>query len=127
MKIDKTQIQTLVAILETHRFDPEFHSAQYKALLTLKHINSLMEKGYVFVPSELTEENGAKYALICEFKEQIPLACPVCYQDDDVHECEICGGEGSYTLETSVSWDNIKDIYSKAIALFTGGKTNEHG
>lgn len=127
MKIDKTQMQTLVEVLETHRNNPGFNCFEYKALETLKHINSLMEKGYVFVPSELTEENGAKYALIGEFKEQIPLACQVCYQDEDVHECEICGGEGSYTLDAWVSWDNIKGIYAKAIALFTGEKTNEIG
>lgn len=124
MNTDKTQIQNLVAILETYRFDPDFQFAQHKALLTLKHINSLMEKGYVFVPGELTAENGAKSALIGEFKETEFISCEYC---DPQEECELCGGTGEHKREIVVSWDNIKDIYAKAIELFTGEKANEHG
>jgi len=127
MKIDREHIQNLVAILETHRFDPEFHQAEYKALLTLKHIDSQMQKGWVFVPHELTAENGAKYALIGEFKEQQSIPCEYCDpKDDDQEKCELCKGTGEHTREIPVSWYNIKKIYAKAIELFTGAKANEH-
>lgn len=116
MKIDKTQIQTLVEVLETHRNKPGFNCFEVKALETLNHINNLMQKGYVFVPSELTAENGAKYALIGEFKETEFISCEYC---DPKEECELCGGTGEHKRETLVGWDNIKKIYAKAIELFT--------
>ena len=67
----------------------------------------------VMMPRSLTAENGAKALLIGEFKESIELACPECADscDGEVFEdCEICGGDGTYSQNVDGSWTTIKEI-----------------
>lgn len=67
------------------------------------------------MPSELTAENGAKAALMGEFKEKYSISCPACFGDDD---CETCDGSGRIHVEVPVSWTTIKEIWAKGIEHF---------
>jgi len=86
-----------------------------------------MEK--VIMPKRLTAENGAKTALIGEFKESIIVTCANCCGDgadpEDCDEtCEDCGGSGSYSISVPVQWTTIKEIYEKAVELL--GEKYDH-
>jgi len=70
---------------------------------------------WVKVPRKLTAENGAKSALIGEFKEEYSVGCPECFGDE---ECETCDGSGRIHVEVPVSWTTIKDVWGKAIEHF---------
>ncbi|WP_426237406.1 hypothetical protein [Pseudomonas sp. TWP3-2] len=73
--------------------------------------------GYCIMPKSLTAENGAKALLLGEFKVTVTNECPECAELDDPDEyCEICDGEGQYSQSHTISWDQIKFIYSKAVA-----------
>ena len=74
-----------------------------------------MRERLVSVPARLTAENGAKAALMGEFKESIQTPCTECFGDD---ECENCDGSGRITTEYTVSWSTIKEIYAASIAHF---------
>lgn len=69
--------------------------------------------GWVLMPEELTAENGAKSLLMSEFHEVVELECGACDADDE--DCEVCGGNGSYTYRVPVSWPTIKSIYRLAV------------
>lgn len=72
--------------------------------------------GYCIMPRSLTAENGAKALLLGEFKVTVTKECPECAELDDQNEqCEICDGEGQYSQSHTISWDQIKFIYSKAV------------
>lgn len=72
--------------------------------------------GYCIMPRRLTAENGAKALLLGEFKLQVTEECPECRELDEPTEgCEICDGEGEYGQQYTISWDQIKFIYSKAV------------
>lgn len=74
---------------------------------------SIVPLDKIVMPTSLTAENGAKALLIGEFHEVISLECPSCDMDDE--ECEVCGGNGSYTYRVPVSWTTIKEIYAMAV------------
>ncbi|POA45577.1 hypothetical protein C1893_23260 [Pseudomonas sp. MPR-ANC1] len=72
--------------------------------------------GYCIMPKRLTAENGAKALLLGEFKVEVTNECPDCGELDEPNEhCEICDGEGEYSQRHTISWDQIKFIYSKAV------------
>lgn len=72
--------------------------------------------GYCLMPVSLTAENGAKALLLGEFKLRVTEECPECRELDEPTEgCEICDGEGEYGQQYTISWDQIKFIYSKAV------------
>jgi hypothetical protein len=74
---------------------------------------------YEYLPTKLTAENGAKALLNGEFKEEIRLVCPNCYdQEDPEEDCECCHGEGEYNQSVSVSWTTIKAIWDMAVEHF---------
>lgn len=86
---------------------------------------SYVPDGYCLMPTCLTAENGAKYLLSGEFHVEALHTCPECYAlDEPDEECEICNGEGEFTVRHQVDWDTLKDIYRKAVeglALKPGG------
>jgi len=72
--------------------------------------------GYCIMPRRLTAENGAKALLLGEFKVTVTKECPECAELDDPNEyCEICDGSGEFGQSHTISWDQIKFIYSKAV------------
>lgn len=74
-----------------------------------------MREQLVIVPARLTAENGAKAALMGEFKESVETPCTECFGDD---ECENCDGSGRVTMDITISWTTIKEIYAAAITHF---------
>lgn len=71
---------------------------------------------YCIMPKRLTAENGAKALLLGEFKVTVTNECSECAELDEPNEyCEICDGEGEYAQSHTISWDQIKFIYSKAV------------
>jgi len=76
------------------------------------------------MPRELTAENGAKYALSCEFKTEHREICPSCLDEltDDIDDCKLCLGDGYINTEVYVSWTTIKEIYKKVAELFPDSK-----
>lgn len=75
-----------------------------------------MTERRVSMPVALTAENGAKAALIGEFKEEIELDCPDCFGDDS-EQCETCDNAGVIWHSVPVEWTTIKAIYAKAVEL----------
>lgn len=71
-----------------------------------------MESKTVIMPRELTAENGAKAALIGEFRIKFPMGCFCKGEDED---CEVCGGDGEYMQPVNVPWTTIKEIYRAAV------------
>ena len=73
-------------------------------------------EGYCIMPRRLTAENGAKALLLGEFTLEVTMDCPECSEMEEPSEgCEICDGEGEYGQKHTISWDQIKFIYSKAV------------
>jgi hypothetical protein len=70
-------------------------------LKSLTPIDGVEEKETIIMPRKLTSENGAKDLLRGEFVE--------CFDPEKTGN--------SYVV--TVSWDNIKRIYEKAVAHFT--------
>jgi len=90
-----------------------------------RHYHSEMVQGgksapHIVMPARLTAENGAKALLIGEFSEEIRMICPECYGNGEDHgdPCDLCDGLGNSTAEVNVSWDNIKQIYARAVEAF---------
>ena len=78
---------------------------------------AVVPEGYCLMPRSLTAENGAKALLIGEFKLKVTMDCPECCELEEPSEgCEICDGEGEYLQQHTIPWDQIKFIYSKAVA-----------
>ena len=78
---------------------------------------AVMPDGYCIMPRQLTAENGAKALLLGEFKLLTTMECPECCELDEPTEgCSICDGEGEYGQKHTIPWDQIKFIYSKAVA-----------
>ncbi|MBX8557055.1 hypothetical protein K5D56_21560 [Pseudomonas cichorii] len=78
---------------------------------------ALLPEGYCIMPKMLTAENGAKALLLGEFKVQVTQECPECAELEEPNEyCKICDGEGEHAIHHTISWDQIKFIYSKAVA-----------
>jgi hypothetical protein len=72
--------------------------------------------GYCVMPDRLTAENGAKGVLLGEFQLCVTQDCPECAELEEPSEfCNICDGEGDYGQHHTISWDQIKYIYSKAV------------
>lgn len=70
---------------------------------------------YILMPRRLTAANGAKALLSGEHSESIEQACAECDPDDPDEECEMCGGDGTYTQHVPISWSCIKLIYAQAV------------
>lgn len=79
-------------------------------------------EGFVPLPRALTAENGAKAELMGEFHETTRGTCEDCggdgYPDGSDIPCETCDGECSIELKVPVSWDTIKQIHRRVVALF---------
>ena len=74
-------------------------------------------EGYCIMPRRLTAENGAKALLLGEFQLEVTTECPECRDlEDPLEGCEFCDGEGEYEQRHTIPWDQIKDIYSQAVA-----------
>ena len=74
-------------------------------------------EGYCIMPRRLTAENGAKALLLGEFQLEVTTECPECRDlEDPLEGCEFCDGEGEYEQRHIIPWDQIKDIYSQAVA-----------
>lgn len=81
----------------------------------------------ILMPKGLTAENGAKAALLGQFREWLPeQECPECEGDglgpacphaEGESRCEMCGGTGEVSGHILVSWANIKAIYRGAVDL----------
>ena len=75
--------------------------------------------GVVFMPRELTAENGAKSLLMGEFSERIEMPCPECTDLGEIDvECGDCEGSGKIWHFVPVSWTTITAIYAKAVEHF---------
>jgi len=72
----------------------------------------------VYVPCELTAENGAKAAMTGEFKIDVPMVCSACNFHEAQVDCEVCGGEVNYMQSVTIPWDSIKNIYRAAVKHF---------
>lgn len=78
---------------------------------------AVVPDGYCIMPRQLTAENGAKALLLGEFKLLVTEECPECCELEEPTEgCSICDGEGEYGQKHTIPWDQIKFIYSKAVA-----------
>jgi len=77
---------------------------------------------WVKVPRKLTAANGAKSALIGEFKEEYSVSCPECFGEE---ECETCDGSGRIHIEVPVSWTTIKAIWDMGVEHFTAAPEAE--
>ena len=76
-------------------------------------------EGYCIMPRRLTAENGAKALLLGEFKLRVTKECPECCELEEPTEgCSMCDGEGEgeYEQRHTIPWDQIKFIYSQAVA-----------
>ena len=74
-------------------------------------------EGYCIMPRRLTAENGAKALLTGEFQVEITTECPECRDlEEPLEGCEFCDGEGEYEQRHTIPWDQIKFIYSQAVA-----------
>ena len=74
-------------------------------------------EGYCIMPRRLTAENGAKALLLGEFKLRVTKECPECCELEEPTEgCSMCDGEGKYEQRHTIPWDQIKFIYSQAVA-----------
>lgn len=77
----------------------------------------VIPEGYCLMPTRLTAENGAKGLLSGEFHLESVHICHECDGDDETDpECDVCGGEGEYTNRHQITWDDLKDIYNKAVS-----------
>lgn len=93
----------------------EYDRAVNKVDVLRDQLAALIPEGYCVMPRRLTAENGAKALLIGEFKVHVTQECRECAELDEPDEhCEICDGEGEYCQHHTISWDQIKFIYSKA-------------
>lgn len=76
--------------------------------------------GCVLMPRALTAENGAKAALMGEFKVGARCRCTNCDgtgEDSEDHLCEQCEGSGDVDYTVYVDWTTIKAIYAAAVDL----------
>lgn len=102
--------------------DMQAADQQLRDLLRARHAAlpapvAVMPDGYCIMPRQLTAENGAKALLLGEFKLLATMECPECCELDEPTEgCSICDGEGEYGQKHTIPWDQIKFIYSKAVA-----------
>lgn len=71
-----------------------------------------MTEENVWMPKELTAENGAKGLLSGEFYEIIVTPCADCWECGSSKDCPDCGGTGDIEHRVYVSWGNIKKLYA---------------
>lgn len=74
----------------------------------------------VAMPKALTAENGAKAAMMGEFKIDNTRECGACDEDGmvDGDVCEDCEGRGRVGEVVTIDWTTIKAIYAAAVKLF---------
>lgn len=74
----------------------------------------------VAMPCALTAENGAKAALMGEFKLGDLTPCRNCDDEGLVggDVCNVCGGRTLIDNRPTVDWTTIKAIYAAAVKLF---------
>ena len=78
---------------------------------------AVVPEGYCIMPRRLTAENGAKALLLGEFKLRVTKECSECCELEEPTEgCSMCDGEGEYEQRHTIPWDQIKFIYSQAVA-----------
>jgi hypothetical protein len=104
------------------QYASEMRSAIHAALAAHDAAQPCGEVGEpVLMPRALTAENGAKAALMGEFKVSWKTECPECFgmpsEDADEEECSTCGGAGETTYHVDVEWTTIKEIYKRAVEL----------
>lgn len=72
----------------------------------------------VFMPRELTAENGAKAALMGMFSMDITVICSDCHSNGPQPGCDVCGGDYYHAERRTVDWTTIKNIYRAAVKHF---------
>jgi DnaJ-class molecular chaperone len=77
----------------------------------------------VLMPRSLTAENGAKGIFRGEFNIESKVVCNECEglghaEDEDMSECDECGGRGDFTRQEPIPWNTIKEIYELAVTEF---------
>ncbi len=107
----------VVMASEFDRLTAERDALQLRLNAADQRIDELtVPDGYCLMPTRLTAENGAKALLLGEFKLQVTNECPECREfEEPLEGCEICDGEGEYGQQHTISWDQIKFIYSEAV------------
>lgn len=111
-RADAAEIEHLNTVVEQQKN----MLASLRAELTESYSITSIPDGYCVMPRRLTAENGAKAILLGEFKVHVTQECRECAELDEPDEhCEICDGEGEYCQHHTISWDQIKFIYSKAV------------
>lgn len=115
---DEIEAGRLLELMQAGAFDKP---AQQSASV------AVIPDGYCIMPRRLTAENGAKTLLLGEFTLKVTMDCPECSEMEEPSEgCGICDGEGEYGQKHTISWDQIKFIYSKAVeglAIENGAKS----
>jgi len=88
--------------------------------MELKRRNNMNTDEFIPLPSELTAENGAKALLIGEFTIESQEPCDECaheYGCDGAPECDC--EDGYVTVQHTVDWTTIKEIYAKVVEHYT--------
>lgn len=107
---DEISADRLLELMQSGAFDKPATLLQSESV-------AFVPEGYCLMPRNLTAENGAKALLIGEFKLKVTMDCPECCELEEPSEgCEICDGEGEYLQQHTIPWDQIKLVYSKAVA-----------
>lgn len=63
----------------------------------------------------LAPSGELKGIMIGEFTMDIEQTCPACYNDDSEDDCELCGGEATFTVPHVIPWPLQKEIYQKML------------
>lgn len=61
--------------------------------------------------------NNMKAQCHGEFTYDFEATCTACYYHGAQEDCEVCGGEITYTQKIEVPWDTVKDIYKSMAAV----------
>ncbi len=78
------------------------------------------QAGHALVPTRLTAENGAKYALSGEFKIRIEIENPDYDEEDE-------DSEPTIWTDVSVPWTTIKEIWAAGMKHFGATEETTHG
>ena len=81
------------------------------------------DDGFLLMPTRLTAENGAKYALSGEFFVDQEVVCDLCDSVDlGPANCKACHGNGTYTVRVPIPWPTIKEIYKRTVMHFMNSR-----
>ncbi|WP_178081562.1 hypothetical protein [Pseudomonas sp. Choline-3u-10] len=116
ISIPQHEVERVINVLRYGAHPHPSPHADYLATLLAQPQVEPVPAGYIVMPCALSAENGAKAALTGEFRIGHETTCSGCYYDDEPdEECEVCGGEVTYTEHVTVPWDTIKEVYAAAV------------